>query len=249
MPIYGYAIDIYAQDVDAAWKLAFQTLFDQARAHDGSEPIDSRDGSVVAEALNAVIRVQDPTRNIIKAPIRKLPLRYAIGEFLWYISENPKLKAIQNITHAWDRMSDDGETVNSNYGWCIMTKYGFNQWEYIKELLKKDPNTRQAVIHIKEPKNTLEEPTKDLNCTCTLQFFIRKNKLYLTVYMRSNDIWMGLPYDMFSFTCFQMLMAMELGVEIGTYTHVAGSLHLYERDFKTALKNMEEAAFEEEKQP
>jgi thymidylate synthase len=48
--------------------------------------------------------------------------------------------------------------------------------------------------------------------------------------MRSNDIWMGFPYDVFSFTAMQCLMAMELGLGIGTYTHIAGSLHLYERN-------------------
>ena len=51
--------------------------------------------------------------------------------------------------------------------------------------------------------------------------------------MRSNDVWMGFPYDVFQFTCMQILMSMELGVEIGTYTHIAGSLHLYERNVIT----------------
>lgn len=229
-----------ASDATEAWNAAFGNLFDQANAHETQ--INSRDGSVVAETLNAVIHISDPTKNIVKSPIRNLPMRYAIGELLWYISGNRDLKAIQNITHAWDRMSDDGKTVNSNYGWCISEKFGFNQWEYVKELLTNDPTTRQAVIHIKEPRNTIESPTKDLNCTCTLQFLLRDNKLYLTTYMRSNDVWMGLPYDMFAFTSFQILMAMELGCELGTYTHVAGSLHLYERDLKSALKNLQEKA-------
>ena len=57
--------------------------------------------------------------------------------------------------------------------------------------------------------------------------------------MRSNDIWMGVPYDMFSFCFLQVKMAMELGVEVGTYTHYAGSLHMYKRDYDVALKNMD----------
>lgn len=188
---------------------------------------NSRDGGVKGEVINAVTVIQDPTRGIVQSPIRNMSMRYALGELMWYLSKNKKLSAIQNYTHAWDRMSDDGINVNSNYGWCIYKKYGFNQWKYVKKLLKKDPNTRQAVIHIKTADDM---PTKDMNCTVSIQFLLRDGKLNATVYMRSNDIWMGFPYDVFTFTALQCKMAMELGVEVGTYTHVAGSLHLYERD-------------------
>ena len=60
----------------------------------------------------------------------------------------------------------------------------------------------------------------------------------MTTYMRSNDLWMGFPYDVFQFTCLQTLLAMELDVELGTYTHVAGSLHLYERDYAKGIANL-----------
>lgn len=187
----------------------------------------SRDGGVKGEVINAVTVIKDPTRGIVQSNIRKMPMRYAVGELMWYLSGNRNLSAIQNYTKAWDRMSDDGKTVNSNYGWCIQEKYGFDQWEYVKDLLIHDPNSRQAVLHIKTADET---PSKDVNCTVCVQFFIRDGELHATVYMRSNDIWMGFPYDVFSFTALQVKMAMELGVKIGTYTHIAGSLHLYERD-------------------
>lgn len=192
------------------------------------EKEESRDGEVVGEIINAITVIKDPTRNICDG-IRKMNMRYAIGEMLWYMSGQNTLKSIQNITSAWDRMSDDGETVNSNYGYCMMHKYGFNQIGYVLDLLKNNPNTRQAVIHIKEPS---DKESKDVNCTVCLQFFIRDNKLYMTTYMRSNDLWMGFPYDVFQFTNLQILIAMMLGVKVGTYTHVAGSLHLYARNLK-----------------
>lgn len=191
---------------------------------------ESRDGDVVGEIINATTVIQDPTRNICNG-IRDMNMRYAIGEMLWYMSGNNSLKSIQNITNAWNRMSDDGETVNSNYGYCIESKYGFNQWQYVYDMLKENPNSRQAVIHIKTAD---DKPSKDVNCTVCLQFFIRDGKLYLTTYMRSNDLWMGFPYDVFQFTNMQIMLAMQLGVEVGTYTHIAGSLHLYARNVKEA---------------
>lgn len=188
---------------------------------------ESRDGDVAGEVINAVTEIEDPTRNIMTNTVRKMPIRYAIGEMLWYLSRNRNLPAIQNYSHGWDRMSDDGETVNSNYGYCIFDKFGFDQLSFVEEKLRKDKNSRQAVIHIKEASN---KETKDMNCTVCVQFFIRDDKLYATTYMRSNDIWLGFPFDVFQFTCLQCYLAMRLNIGIGTYTHVAGSLHLYKRN-------------------
>ena len=206
---------------------AFDWWYDKlVRMNDSQE---SRDGEVRGEIINAITVISDPTRNICKSDIRKLSMRYAMGEFLWYLSGNNHLSEIQKYTDNWDRMSDDGMTVNSNYGYCIKYKYGFDQFEYIVHMLKQNPQSRQAVIHIKEPSTAA---SKDVNCTVCLQFFIRENKLYMTTYMRSNDIWLGFPYDVFQFCNLQILLSMKLGVELGSYTHIAGSLHLYERDVK-----------------
>lgn len=220
--IYNNLVKTF-DNIDEAWLYWYKLLRDA--------PVDnsktSRDGDVHCEVLNAVTVLNNPTKNIMKNSLRNLSMRYAIGEMLWYMSGQNKLKEIQKYTKNWDRMSDDGIHVNSNYGYCISRKYGFDQWEFCKEELVKNPESRRAVIHIKEPS---DKESKDVNCTICLQFFIRDNKLYMTTYMRSNDIWLGFPYDVFQFTCMQILMSMELELELGSYTHISGSLHLYERD-------------------
>jgi thymidylate synthase len=210
--------------VNDAWSAALSdlnTLVDVGK----SDP--SRDGAVVAELINPVLVVNNPTRNIVTNPLRNMSMRYAVGELMWYMSGSNATSDIAQFSSAWNKLSDDGETANSAYGYRIHTMYGFDQWEHAKELLRNDLNSRQAVIHIKGADDT---PTKDTPCTVALQFLVRLGKLHMTVYMRSNDIWFGTPYDMFAFTCMQIRMAFELGVGIGTYTHMAGSLHLYERD-------------------
>ncbi len=230
-----------AKTLDEAWEYWYGKLVQS----DEAAKQESRDGAVVGEILNATTVITDPTRCILKSPIRKLPMRYMIGELLWYLSGNPNLDAIRLYTSAWDRMSDDGMSVNSNYGTriqngvCEYSHEVFDQLKMVEEMLREKPETRQAVIHIKQPRNLLKYPTKDVNCTVCLQFFIRKGKLFMTTYMRSNDLWMGFPNDVFQFTAIQIYLAMKLGVQLGTYTHIAGSLHLYERDAQTALKNIE----------
>lgn len=189
--------------------------------------IDIDDEIVAKELINANLVLTNPIENTMCNCLRKMSLKYAICEHLWYNSCNNSLTSINKYSKFWNKVSDDGKTVNSNYGWCIKNKYNFDQWEIIKKLLQTNPSTRQAILHIKEPRNLIENPTKDVNCTLTLQFILRNNKLDLIVNMRSNDIWLGLPYDLFNFTCMQIQMAMELDVEVGTYYHNVGSLHLY----------------------
>ena len=229
-------IVLSGKTVNEVWEKAFDAL--SIQASEGFQD-SSRDGSVVGEFLDAVMIVADPTRNIVTSPIRKMPMRYAVGELAWYLSGSNRVADISQYAKKWFEISDDGETNNSAYGYRIFEKFGFDQWEYVKGLMKKDPNTRQAVIHIKDASDT---PTKDTPCTVYLQFFLRDNKLNLSVHMRSNDIWMGVPYDMFSFCFLQVKMAMELGVEIGTYTHYAGSLHMYQRDYEAALERCQASA-------
>lgn len=221
-----------ASTVDEAWNKAFETLSSQAEKGYTAE---SRDGDVVGEVCNAVFCIEDPTRSIVTNPIRKMPMRYAVGELAWYLSGSNRVQDISQYSKVWEKLSDDGQINNSAYGWRIFSKFGFDQWDYVKSLLQKDPNSRQAIIHIKDADN---RPTKDVPCTVYLQFLLRNGKLNLSVHMRSNDIWMGVPYDMFSFCFLQVKMAMELGVEVGEYTHYAGSLHLYARDYQTAKERM-----------
>lgn len=209
---------------------AFEYWYNLLKSEKKDALMESRDGAVIGEVINAITVIKDPTRCIMKNDIRKMPIRYAVGELLWYLSGNKNLSEIQKYTKAWDRMSDDGKTVNSNYGYCIQQKFGYNQWEACENELRKDKDSRRAVIHIKSGNDSLE--SKDVNCTVCLQFFVRDSKLHLTTYMRSNDLWMGFPYDVFQFTAMQILMSMRLGIELGTYTHIAGSLHLYKRDVK-----------------
>ena len=187
--------------------------------------------NISAEIINANLVLLDPTNNLMNdANGRNMSMRYAIGEMLWYNSTNTSAKSISPFSSFWKKLADENGNVNSNYGHCIREKFGFDQWEMCKHLLLADSNTRKAVIHIKDARNLIINDTKDLNCTIALQFLCRQNKLNLIVTMRSNDVWLGLPYDLFNFTCMQIQMAMELNMDVGTYYHNAGSLHLYKKD-------------------
>lgn len=202
---------------------AWVDLYDQLLKCDDNTVVHGR--KMKGEILTAVSIIHNPREGIVNSPVRDMSMKYAIGELLWYLSGSNMLSDIQPYSSFWSKISDDGLTINSSYGHRIKSKFGFDQWEYVKNTLRNDRGSRQAVIHIKDASET---PTNDMPCTIALQYQIRGNELHATTIMRSNDIWLGWPYDVFCFTSLQVLLAMELGVTVGTYTHIANNLHLYE---------------------
>jgi len=96
--------------------------------------------------------------------------------------------------------------------------------------LVADPDTRQAVITLWASELDNVPRKRDYPCTLSLTFSLVDGHLELSVTMRSNDVWLGLPYDVFQFSALQASLANALGVALGVYTHHAVSLHLYERD-------------------
>src|SRR5687768_690250 len=102
-------------------------------------------------------------------------------------------------------------------------------------LLNTDPDSRQAVLTLFDADRDLGRADQlDLPCTVAIQFLLRGGDLEMFVTMRSNDVWLGLPYDLGQFAMLQSAVAQSLGAGLGTYTHVAGSMHLYERDLEKA---------------
>lgn len=150
-----------------------------------------------------------------------------IGEFLWYASKsNDVSHMIYYLPKYTDYAEADG-TVWGAYGPRIFGGEP-SQWETLVATLSAKSTSRQAVIQLFDRTDILE-PHKDVPCTCTLQFLLRNGLLELVVHMRSNDAYWGLPHDVFAFTMLQEVLANQLGVKIGKYKHLVGSLHIYDK--------------------
>lgn len=179
------------------------------------------------EVRDRVYRLTDISDPIIK--MRDISQSYCAAELTWYLAGDNSVDFIGRYGSMWKRISDDGITNNSAYGYIIKSKHKFNQLEKVIELLTTDPDSRRAVININIPNRDVIE-THDEMCTIALQFLLRDNKLNLSVIMRSNDMYFGLPYDIIYFIELQKYVADRLGVEYGDYTHHAISLHIYNKD-------------------
>lgn len=194
-------------------------------------------GAPTKELLNVSFTIKKPRRRLTTLKMRKWSLPLAFGELCWHLSGSNSASFISFYAKNWSKSADSHDRIS---GSCYGNKLFFkpspdnSQWEAIKNILTCDPSSRRAIatsIDIESPA-TIE--SNDISCLSSIQFLIRKGKLDCFVSMRSNDAFIGLPYDIFIFTFFQELLSLELGVQIGQYHHYASSLHIYENHEKTA---------------
>ena len=177
--------------------------------------------------FNCGFRIEDPMDNHITNIERNWKYEYAEAEWQWYLSGDPNIKKLGQIygkiPPIWERMADSDGNVNSNYGYQWQRN---NQIDYVVAKLRDNPNTRHAAISIYDCKE-YEKYRNDTPCTYAVQFTILNNKLNMSVYMRSNDLWYGFCNDQYCFSMLQKLIAERLNMDTGWYYHHAHNMHIY----------------------
>lgn len=184
------------------------------------------------EILGASLRLKNPRARLSRSEMRG-KVYSALGELFWCLSGSNEISFIEHYIKKYSEFSDDGRTIHGAYGPRIFGKGECAQIENIISLLSKKRESRRAVVQIFSSADVLEDG-KDIPCTCTLQVFIRGERLHLITHMRSNDAYIGLPHDIFLFTMLQEILARALKVDIGFYHHFVGHLHLYDADREKA---------------
>ena len=210
--------------------------------HDDFDFRSAPRGKAIKELVAATFTLDDPRNRLILSPARNVNYGFAVGELCWYIRGDTDLGTMLYYNKRMSQFSDDGVTINSAYG-ARMLNGAPSQFDDVVEELKRDPDSRRAVMHINQPHDlhrAVDRGSKDVPCTMSIQLLIRDRRLHMHVLMRSNDVVWGMPYDVFSFTCLQeafLYVLQKEGVpvdDLGAYHHTAGSLHVYETHFGLA---------------
>lgn len=147
--------------------------------------------------------------------------------------------------HGFERMDNDFAEALVNkekaieYGKKFVYAYGDrlhfeDQLNNLIELLKENPESRRAYIPIYQPKDN--DGPEDVPCWTSLQFLIRDNKLHMTDYFRSNDVFLAMPSDLYGARYLQHYISKTLGVDVGTFTHFIVSAHIRMTDEDAVLK-------------
>lgn len=199
-------------------------------------------GQPTLELLQHTIAV-DLEQPVVVAPTRRVSEKFLGAEAYWILSGDDRVETIAPFNKHIAQFSDDGERFFGAYGPKIL-----DQLEYVVNKLVEDEDTRQAGLTLWR-----ENPptTKDVPCTIAMFFSIRDGRLNAHVYMRSSDVWLGVPYDVFNFSMVAMLVLCRLNtgrarayagserariIEPGALYLTAASRHLYVRNQDEALQ-------------
>jgi len=201
----------------------------------------------INEMCDVALVIENPLSCLYENEFRSSQLKYISAEFLWYFMGRNDVEYISKYAKFWESIKNDDNTVNSSYGFLLFNnpnEHGLTQYQWALESLLKDKDSRQAILHFNLPIHQLYG-NKDFVCTVYGIFQIRNNKLNFTIHMRSNDVILGLPTDIAFFAVLQSQMLAHLKLygdskyqelELGTYTHIANSFHIYEKHFELANK-------------
>ena len=194
----------------------------------------SKGDSRAIELLNQSITIDDVCQINIYNPMRKFNVRYALLEFMWYLSQDQNVRNIGKAASTWQDIASVNGNVHSNYGGCL-----HRGWDRVANELLRFPESRRAVIALNQP--DVDYGMKDVPCTMFVQFFIRHEKLNMIWNMRSSDFVFGFCNDVAVGMLFLQMMYNELkrhgeccgmfferDLELGSFTYNATSLHCYE---------------------
>jgi len=213
---------------------------------ENGEKIYGKRGSI-REVLNFAITLSNPRSRVSRSLDRRL-VKSKFAEFAWFLSEDSNKNYIKPYISIYNKEESENNKILGAYGPKIFGRiHGkVSQYERICEQILARKETKQAFLVLSNDtdfKVNMDEYSSP-PCTIGLHFLVRKNKLNLTAYMRSNDAYFGLPHDLFCFTMLQEMISIRTNIPLGTYTHICSSLHLYEDKINRAKSYLEEGFYE-----
>ncbi|MFD9791360.1 thymidylate synthase [Streptomyces sp. NPDC059070] len=192
-------------------------------------------GLATTEVIGAHLTLTQPRRRMVNLPpVRILNAAFAAAEAVWILS---------GANDAWictynQQMAPYVEQgrLRGAYGPRLRAwTAGRDQLSHVRQTLLGDPDSRRALVQLYDPGRDIP-PHSDIPCTLSYRFYLREGRLDMHTTMRSQDLWLGFCYDLFTVTILHELMAHWVGAELGHYHHHIDSLHLYEHNLPAARR-------------
>jgi thymidylate synthase len=225
-------IGFEGNDAEGVWRQAVTALL--AKKHTGLQ--ESRLGET-REILHAFLTIRNPRNRWIFSRSPGINPAFAIAEVFWILAGSNKAVDINFWNPALPRFAGKNAHYHGAYGYRLRNQFGFDQITRAYQALRANPNTRQVVLQIWDPKEDFpnEEgiPTSaDIPCNISGMLKMRDGKLEWLQVMRSNDVFRGTPYNIVQFTVLQEILAGWLECDVGDYIQLCDSMHLYESDLQ-----------------
>jgi len=177
---------------------------------------------------------------------KKLHFRSIIGELLWFLSGNTNINSLHEYgVSIWDEWADEDGDLGPIYGyqwrsWPTADGRHVDQITKVLEQIKSNPNSRRHIVsgwNVGEIEKMALPP-----CHTLFQFYVVDGRLSCQLYQRSADIFLGVPFNIASYSLLTMMIAQVVGLTPGDFVHTLGDAHLY-------LNHLEQADLQLTREP
>jgi thymidylate synthase len=172
---------------------------------------------------------------------KKLHLRSIIHELIWFINGDTNIKYLKdNGVTIWDEWADKNGDLGPVYGyqWRNWNSDGVDQLSNVIKSLKENPSSRRMIVTAWNP-NIIPDSSKSFDenvkngkaalppCHAFFQFYVSENKLSCQMYQRSADVFLGVPFNIASYSLLTHMVAQVCDYEVGDFIHTFGDTHIY----------------------
>lgn len=173
---------------------------------------------------------------------KKVHLKSIIYELLWMINGDTNIRYLNNNkVSIWDEWANEDGDLGPVYGaqWRNWNNDGIDQIRDVVESIKNNPNSRRHIVTAWNPSVLPDEKEKDFSkniaagkaslppCHAFFQFYVANGRLSCQLYQRSADVFLGVPFNIASYSLLTMMMAQVCGLEAGDFIHTFGDVHIY----------------------
>lgn len=173
---------------------------------------------------------------------KKMPIKTLITELLWFLRGDTNIKYLNDHNvHLWDDWADKKGELGPIYGkqwikWEDKNGHEINQIQNAVDLIKNNPNSYRIIVsawNVGDIQDLIRgQKTAPPACHTLFQFNVINGKLSCMLFMRSNDAFLGAPFNIAQYALLTMMMAQVTGLEVGEYIHANGDVHIYKNHFE-----------------
>ncbi len=174
---------------------------------------------------------------------KKIHFKSIIYELLWFLNGDTNIKYLnENGISIWNEWADENGDLGPVYGyqwrsWPSKTGGKIDQISYLIEQLKMNPDSRRHIVSAWNPSDVDEMALPP--CHCLFQFYVSQGALSCQLYQRSADIFLGVPFNIASYSLLTIMIAKILNLKPGEFIHTFGDAHLYNNHFDQAREQIQ----------
>jgi thymidylate synthase len=169
---------------------------------------------------------------------KKLPLKSIVHELLWFLAGDTNIKYLKDHgVSIWDEWADANGDLGPVYGsqwrsWPAPDGRSIDQISNLVDMIRRNPDSRRLIVTAWNPADVDKMALPP--CHCLFQFYVAGGKLSCQLYQRSADVFLGVPFNIASYTLLTMMVAQVTGLKPGDFIHTLGDAHLYSNHLEQA---------------